>query len=32
LLSRTSFDVRGKLQRNREHITVRGLSDNHNKI
>jgi transposase len=23
--------VRGKLQRNREHITVRGLNDNHNK-
>ena len=23
--------VRGKLQRNRERITVRGLSDNHNK-
>jgi hypothetical protein len=23
--------VRGKLQRNRERITVRGLNDNHNK-
>jgi hypothetical protein len=24
-------NVRGKLQRNRERITVRGLNDNHNK-
>jgi len=31
LLSRTSFHVRGKLQRNRERITVHGLNDNHNK-
>jgi hypothetical protein len=31
LLSRTSFHVRGKLQRNRERITVQGLNDNHNK-
>jgi hypothetical protein len=31
LLSPTSFHVRGKLQRNRERITVHGLNDNHNK-
>jgi hypothetical protein len=26
-----SFQVRGKLQRHRERITVHGLNDNHNK-
>lgn len=31
LLSRTSFHVRGKLQRNRERITVHGRNDDHNK-
>jgi hypothetical protein len=31
LLSRTSFHVRGKLQRNRERITVHGLNDNDHK-